>query len=254
MSHTTEATNDPETIRSEIDQTRERMDQTIDALAERVKGRHLLDEILGLLRSSNGVARARQWKDKVSSSTESAFHSVADSIKSDPAPALLIGAGVTWMIYSSVKSHGTKRPLRGNRYMPDFPSQGRPDLRRHLIMGLVARTLNLQHRVTGPRHGLSPRARVEPCSVCQGLQQCALEVFRGLMPGINRDPLGNSFRRAMSRLLGMVSFKSTGSWGNDLWIEVLPVSTATLRSRGINLPMRQDVSADRLRARSQPVP
>jgi ElaB/YqjD/DUF883 family membrane-anchored ribosome-binding protein len=130
MNHTPESSNDPETIRSEIDQTRERMDQTIDALAERVKGRHLLDELLGFFRSSNGVDRARQLKDNVAHSTESALHSVAESIKANPAPVLLIGAGITWVIYESVKGSSSNGMFNGRRThgiagdgfsAPDYP-------------------------------------------------------------------------------------------------------------------------------------
>lgn len=114
MNHSNEATNDPKTIRSEIDQTRERMDHTIDALAERVKGRHLFDELLGFFRSSNGANRARELKDSVAHSTGSALHSVAESIKANPAPALLIGAGITWMIYESIKSSSSNGNRRAN--------------------------------------------------------------------------------------------------------------------------------------------
>ena len=37
-------TGETEAIRSEIDTTRHRMDETINALGQRLKGRHLLDE------------------------------------------------------------------------------------------------------------------------------------------------------------------------------------------------------------------
>ncbi|MCR6655354.1 MAG: DUF3618 domain-containing protein [Opitutus sp.] len=36
-----------ETLRSDIDTTRERMDETIDRLGDRLQGRHLVDEVIG---------------------------------------------------------------------------------------------------------------------------------------------------------------------------------------------------------------
>src|SRR5215204_4996501 len=42
--------NETETIRSDIDTTRRRMDDTMDALGDRLQPRHLLDEFLGFLR------------------------------------------------------------------------------------------------------------------------------------------------------------------------------------------------------------
>ncbi|MEO6569047.1 MAG: DUF3618 domain-containing protein [Opitutaceae bacterium] len=96
--------NETEAIRSEIDTTRRRMDDTMDALGDRLKGRHLFDELLGFFRSDNGSSKAAEIREKVSRSASTVAHSVADTVKANPMPALLIGAGIAWMIYSSRKS------------------------------------------------------------------------------------------------------------------------------------------------------
>jgi len=95
-----------EEIRSDIDQTRDSMDQTIDALASRFRGRHILDEILGFFRSGTGsaVERASELKDRVSESTSRALSSVADTVKRNPIPVAIIGAGAAYLIYKSAKS------------------------------------------------------------------------------------------------------------------------------------------------------
>jgi ElaB/YqjD/DUF883 family membrane-anchored ribosome-binding protein len=95
--------NDAESIRSDIDVTRQRMDDTMDALGNRLQPRHLLDEILGFLRenSSDGESRMTHLRDKLTHSCDTAMHSVADTVKKNPMPALMIGAGVAWLIYSS---------------------------------------------------------------------------------------------------------------------------------------------------------
>jgi len=94
---------EPESIRSDIDDTRRRMDDTMDALGERLQPRHLLDEVLGYFRgnSSDGENRMSQMKEKLAHSCDNAMHSVVDTVKRNPMPALVIGAGVAWMIYSS---------------------------------------------------------------------------------------------------------------------------------------------------------
>lgn len=98
-------------IRSEIDTTRRRMDDTMDALGDRLKGRHLLDEILGFFRSDNSGSngKAAELKEKISETASSAARSVADTVKANPLPLLLIGAGVAWMIYSSGKESSRDR-------------------------------------------------------------------------------------------------------------------------------------------------
>jgi len=93
-----------EQIRHEIDTTRQQMDQTIDALAGRLKGRHLADEVIGIFRSNVTAETATKFKDKVTQTTNSAVNSFVNSVKSNPWPALLIGAGAAWLVYNSRRS------------------------------------------------------------------------------------------------------------------------------------------------------
>jgi len=95
---------DPEAIRSEIDTTRHRMDETIDALGQRLKGRHLLDEALHLFRKNQENGNMTKLKNKISDTAETAYHSVVDTIKSHPVPIALVGAGVGWLIYERTRS------------------------------------------------------------------------------------------------------------------------------------------------------
>lgn len=95
----TSPTDETAAIRSEIESTRRQMDDRMDALRERFQGRHLIDEILGFFR--NNPDRSRDLGQKLSQSASTAMHSVTDTLKANPVPALLIGAGVAWMIYDS---------------------------------------------------------------------------------------------------------------------------------------------------------
>lgn len=76
------------------------MNSTIDALTERLKGRHLLDEIVGLFRSNgNGNGHGQELKEKVSQGANTAMHTIVDTVKAHPLPVLLMGAGVAWLVY-----------------------------------------------------------------------------------------------------------------------------------------------------------
>src|ERR1043166_4172936 len=89
-------------IRSEIDTTRRRMDQTIDALGQRLKGRHLLDEVIGFFRPKDGSSAAIEgdtMMEKIKDSAGSAANAVVDTVKRNPIPTVLIGAGVAWAVY-----------------------------------------------------------------------------------------------------------------------------------------------------------
>ncbi|HEX2853010.1 MAG TPA: DUF3618 domain-containing protein [Opitutaceae bacterium] len=111
--------NRTETIRSDIDTTRRQMDTTIDALGERLQGRHLLDEIVGFFRRDSGSeGKVSRLREKISHSAGSAAHAVADTVKSNPMPALLIGAGVVWMVYASSRRRGEGGRMEYD-YTPD---------------------------------------------------------------------------------------------------------------------------------------
>ena len=102
-----------EAIRSDIEMTRRRMDDTIDALGQRIRGRHLLDEVIGYFRhnkekTSEAGARVREkiseTAGKVSESAGSAASAALDTVKKNPLPFVLIAAGAAWLTYSTIRS------------------------------------------------------------------------------------------------------------------------------------------------------
>lgn len=120
MNESSSSENSPETeaIRSEIDTTRQRMDGTIDALAERLQPRHLVDEAIGYFRSKTSEGDVDRIKDKVTDTASTAVRGIVDTVKENPLPLLAIGAGVAWLIYSANKSD--------SRVDPDYERAG-PD-------------------------------------------------------------------------------------------------------------------------------
>ena len=113
--------NDPDAIRSDINVTRRRMDDTMDALGDRLQPRHLLDEILGFLRGGGDgdSTRLTQVRDKLTRSADTAVHAVTRTVKENPIPALLIGAGVAWMIYESTRDKTSRDYSRDHRLRRD---------------------------------------------------------------------------------------------------------------------------------------
>lgn len=96
--------NETEALRTEIDITRQRMDETIDALGRRLQGRHLVDEALHLFKKQQENGNMTKLTQKITSSADTAYHSVVDTIKAHPVPIALVGAGVGWLIYERSRS------------------------------------------------------------------------------------------------------------------------------------------------------
>lgn len=91
-------------IRRDIDNTRAEMDETVDCLQERLKPRHLLDDVLDAFRSSSGSSGTS------SDSYKQIGSRIVDKFKENPVPAALIGAGVAWLLF---EGNGSKRTRSG---------------------------------------------------------------------------------------------------------------------------------------------
>lgn len=101
----------PEQIRDDIRRTRADMDETVDAIGERLRPRHLLDDVLDLFRSSSGTSTSGSTSS--SPGTRDAAHVAKDlgatafqKMKNHPMPAALIGAGLAWLLFDESSSDG----------------------------------------------------------------------------------------------------------------------------------------------------
>ncbi|PTX97837.1 DUF3618 domain-containing protein [Opitutus sp. ER46] len=109
-------------LRSDIELTRQRMDDTMDALTERFQGRHLLDEIIGFFRGGDASASGAQVREMIAKSAGTASHAVVDTVKKNPLPILLMTAGAAWLAYSISRGRREDADLSSDeneRFDPD---------------------------------------------------------------------------------------------------------------------------------------
>jgi ElaB/YqjD/DUF883 family membrane-anchored ribosome-binding protein len=102
-------------IRSEIARTREDMSETIDAIQERLSPRNLASQAKASVKEAT-VGRVKQAARNVSDSasniagsTKETAVDVAESVKHNPWPALLIGAGAAWWLIDRSRNSGYDR-------------------------------------------------------------------------------------------------------------------------------------------------
>src|SRR5688572_7231115 len=101
-------TPESEVIRSDIEQTRESMDRTLDKIGERITPRHLLDQFLDFFRSHNGGAAAETAGSVLTSVGKNAgraANGIVSVVREHPVPTILIGAGITWAVIESRRRH-----------------------------------------------------------------------------------------------------------------------------------------------------
>jgi hypothetical protein len=82
-------------IEGNIRRTRDRLDDTLENLNERLSPRALINDVLNWLESS-GV---RQAGNGSADSLGRGYRSVVRQVKEHPMPAVLIGAGIAWWIF-----------------------------------------------------------------------------------------------------------------------------------------------------------
>jgi ElaB/YqjD/DUF883 family membrane-anchored ribosome-binding protein len=97
------ATPDPETIRAEIRETRDRLGHTLEELGERLNPQHIGQRVKHDIRDAT-IGRvehmARQAVDRV----QETRNSLADTIRENPIPSAMIGIGLGWLFMNRRRS------------------------------------------------------------------------------------------------------------------------------------------------------
>jgi ElaB/YqjD/DUF883 family membrane-anchored ribosome-binding protein len=100
---------EPARIRSEIARTRDDMSETIDAIQDKLSVRNLAAQARDSVKEAT-VGRVRQAASSVGEAassvavqTRDVAAGVADTVRRNPWPALLIGAGSAWLLMNGTK-------------------------------------------------------------------------------------------------------------------------------------------------------
>jgi len=96
-------------IKADIDHTRGRIDETLDALADKLHAKHLLDEAVDYLRTPG----------QVSGTASKLGQTVWHQIQEHPMPSLLIGAGIAWMLSERKQAKTETRAVPGSSWSDD---------------------------------------------------------------------------------------------------------------------------------------
>lgn len=118
---------DPETdhrtrqIQAEIQHTREEMAETVDALQERLRPSNVIANATERVKTAtttkvrNMAETASDTAQDVMRETRDRASDVVDGVRQNPIPALMIGAGVAWLLMGKSKSRDETRNYRVSR-------------------------------------------------------------------------------------------------------------------------------------------
>jgi hypothetical protein len=115
---------DPDAIRAEIQATREDMTQTMSAIQEKLDPQRIRDQAVGSLRQAT-IGRVEDAADDATEKVKGVGNEVFETIKRNPAPAVLAAVGLGWLFMesrgqSSGRQFGgrdmRRRTRQGDRY------------------------------------------------------------------------------------------------------------------------------------------
>lgn len=108
-------------IKATIDQTRDRMDQTLEELGERLHPRHLLDDVLDYFRHSSHENAQKLRRAALNTATKCG-RGLLHQIREHPLPSLLVGAGLVWMAMENKEKEYRGKRFRSRNYSPEGAS------------------------------------------------------------------------------------------------------------------------------------
>jgi ElaB/YqjD/DUF883 family membrane-anchored ribosome-binding protein len=100
---------DPEEIRADIRETRERMGDNLEQLGERLNPSHLKEQVKQDIRDAtigkveNMAQKASDQMDEARQTIGEARNAITETVRENPIPAAMVGLGLGWLIYNARK-------------------------------------------------------------------------------------------------------------------------------------------------------
>jgi ElaB/YqjD/DUF883 family membrane-anchored ribosome-binding protein len=100
-------------LEHDIERTRERVDTTLDAIQRKLSPNEIMEQSMAYIRSGGGADFARN---------------LGQTVRDNPLPVALIGAGIAWLVVSDIRR---SRTSNGHYHEPLYGEDLHPELRSH---------------------------------------------------------------------------------------------------------------------------
>jgi len=94
-----------EEIQRDIQRTRADMSETIDALKDKFSPGQLLDQTLDYFRGNRSTTSSSDTGSKVTETASQWASDLGETVKNNPVPVALIGAGLAWLMFGGSSRH-----------------------------------------------------------------------------------------------------------------------------------------------------
>ena len=160
-------------IKSDIRRTRSRLDDTLENLNERLSPRSLINDVLSWFESQGS-------QQTNTGSLKRGYQNVIRRVKEQPMPALLIGAGITWMILGS-DNDDTVGDLR--RTVESEPISDEPSEKSEIAAAVKEKVGQVQETFSGATAAVTDKMADVGSGVQEGVRLARSTISDGLRKG-----------------------------------------------------------------------
>ena len=206
-------------IKRDIDHTRSEMDETIDALGERLRPRRLLEEVLGICLADDGrtttSALRGQTRVMARRAAVGAGRTLFRQVKEHPVPALFCAAGLGWMLFmEDDEDEYYVRRSRRYREEPEMYSGSYVDARTGEPYDLETYEEEWHDEEQGPgamerARGMAGQARSRVSGAGRSMKDRAARTGRSVKDSASET--GHSIRESVSEMAESVSDTVSGA-------------------------------------------
>lgn len=106
-------------IERDIDETRLRMDETVDNLTQRLRPSNIISDLLDYFASDDGLRMDSPKRQKLQRVAKRAGRGAWETIRENPVPSALIAGGIAWMILKRDDEDGAEARM-SQAYIEDY--------------------------------------------------------------------------------------------------------------------------------------
>jgi len=98
---------DPNAIRADIAETRDRMSDTLDEIGERLNPHRVTEQVKDSIREAT-IGRVENMAQQAADRVNDTRRGIMDTIRENPVPAAMVGLGLGWMMWNGRSSSGSQ--------------------------------------------------------------------------------------------------------------------------------------------------
>lgn len=153
-------------IRADIEQTRERLGETVGALGAQLNPSHLTQRVKDSVRDAT-IGRVQTMANKTKERVADSGRGIANVIRENPLPAAMVAAGVGWMLLSN----------RGKRdaYIDSYMSE-EPNAAKRVVPGAVSVTEGIASKAQDLSQDVADKAKSTAHDVADTVKTTAQDV------------------------------------------------------------------------------